>query len=373
MKDYYQILGVARGASDDDIKKAYRRLAHQYHPDKAGGNEAKFKEVNEAYQVLGNKEKRTQYDRYGQVFSGSGGPAYGGENPFGGFGFGGSEGFRWSGDIGEQFGGFADIFEGIFGEQFGGRTGGRARRQTQVRGDDIELAEELSLEEAFTGAARKVRFATRVACAVCGGVGYDKAKGMKTCDTCKGRGEVREERRTFFGNFAQVRACPMCGGRGEIPLVPCTSCKGLGRTTGMRETAVSIAPGVEDGQIIKLVGAGEAGERGGASGDLYVVVRVRPHKMFARKKHDLFMEKEMKLTDVLLGKEIEAVDIGGVRVRAAVPKGSDLREPVKVSGHGMPRFGGFGRGDLYIILNTKTPKHISAKAKKLLEELEKEL
>lgn len=370
MKDYYQILGVSRTAPEEDIKKAYRRLAHQHHPDKAGGSDAKFKELNEAYQVLGNREKRAQYDRYGQVFSAGAGPAYGGEGPFDfGFGFGGSPGGGgWNVNFGEDLGGFADIFENIF-EHFGGAP----RRQTYTRGADVELLQELTLEEAFRGVRRHIRFSAHVPCHVCGGVGYDKAKGLSACTTCKGHGEIREQRRTFFGNFAQVKACPTCRGRGEVPAASCTACKGSGRTAGTREVELSIAPGVDDGQVIKVSGMGEAGEYGTGSGDLYAVVRVKPHTAFRRKKNELFTQKSVRISDLLLGKKVELTDISGERFSVAIPAGWNLREELRVSGRGMPRFGSSGRGDLYVTLDVRIPKHLSAKAKKLLEELEGEM
>jgi molecular chaperone DnaJ len=366
-KDYYQILGVSRDASEDEIKKAYRRLAHQHHPDKAGGSDAKFKELNEAYQVLGNKEKRAQYDRYGRTFEGAGGMPGG----FPGFeGFGGPEGFRWNVNLGEDLGGFADIFENIFGGFGGARAG---RRQTYERGADAELVQELTLEEAFRGMRRTARFAAHVPCAKCNGVGYEKEKGLKKCDTCRGEGEIREERRTFFGNFAQVKACPACRGRGEVPISPCAACKGTGRVSGTREVELPIAAGVDDGQVVKFAGMGEAGERGAASGDLYVIIRVKPHAAFTRKRVDLYTEKSVSITDVLLGKKIELTDISGERFSVTIPGGFNLREELKVSGRGMPHFGGFGRGTLHITFNVKLPKHLSAKAKKLLEELEREM
>ncbi|MFH1193173.1 MAG: DnaJ C-terminal domain-containing protein [Candidatus Jorgensenbacteria bacterium] len=364
-KDYYQILGVSRDASDEEVKKAYRRLAHQHHPDKTGGSDAKFKELNEAYQVLGNREKRAQYDRFGTVFSAGGGPSAGqGFEGFGGFN---PEGFGWNVN-GEDLGNFADIFENIF-EHFGGAP----RRQTYTRGADVELLQELTLEEAFRGVRRHVRFSAHVPCQTCGGVGYDKAKGLSACSTCKGRGEIREQRRTFFGNFAQVKECPACRGRGEVPVASCTACKGSGRTSGTREVELSIAPGVDDGQVIKVSGMGEAGEYGTGSGDLYAVVRVKPHAAFRRKKNELFTQKSVGISDLLLGKKIELTDISGERFSVAIPAGWNLREELRVSGRGMPRFGSSGRGDLYVTLDVKLPKHLSAKAKKLLEELEGEL
>jgi molecular chaperone DnaJ len=366
-KDYYKILGVPKNASEEEIKKAYRRLAHQYHPDRPGGNEAKFKEINEAYQVLSNKEKRAQYDRFGQVFEGQSGPASGG----GGWPYGfGPEGFRWEGGF-EDWGDLSDIFESIF-EQFGGR-----RRRTYTQGSDIEIVQEITLEEAFSGVRKKIRYETYTACDTCGGLGYDKKQGLRQCSMCHGRGEIRVERKTFFGNVSQIRTCTECGGRGEVPNKSCSVCRGTGRVISSKEVIVEIAPGIEDGQIIKIKGAGETGERGGGAGDLYVVIKIKPHPIFERRKNDLYMVKEISITEALLGKEIICSDISGEKFSVIIPPGFNFREKLKVPGRGMPRFGSLsghlGRGDLYITFNLKLPKHLSNRAKKLLEELDKEL
>lgn len=361
MRDYYKILGVNREASEEEIKKAYRRLAHKYHPDKPGGDEKKFKEINEAYQVLSNKEKRSQYDRYGQVFSG-GGPTSGAGFPGWDFGAGG-----WDFDFGGgDFGSFSDIFESIF-EQFGGQ-----RRQTYARGSDVEVVQEITLEEAFRGTKRKIRFVTAVSCAKCGGLGYYKEKGFTSCGTCRGKGDVREQRRTFFGNFTQVKTCPTCNGRGEIPNELCKVCGGRGRVTGAREADITIAPGVEDGQVIKVAGLGEAGERGAQAGDLYLIVKIKKHPVFERRGADLFMTKEIKITDAFLRKEIKVKDIGGDEFKVKIPVGHLFSRKLKASNRGMPRFGSNSRGDLYIQLDLKIPETLSAKEKKLLEELDKE-
>ena len=371
-RDYYKILGVNRNASEEEIKKAYRRLAHQYHPDKTGGDEKKFKEINEAYQILSNKEKRTQYDRFGQVFSAGGGPAYGGGGtPGWDFGFG-QDGIRWDAGFGGEGFDFGDLFESIF-EQFGG---GR-RRQTYTHGSDIEMVHEITLEEAFRGVKRKIKLKTYAVCPACNGLGYDKTKGTKSCATCQGKGEIREQKKTFFGNFSQIKNCPACYGRGEVPNKLCDACRGNGRIMDEREVLIEIAPGIEDGQVIKIKNSGEAGERGGASGDLYILIKIKPHFIFQRKKTDLFVMKDIRITDALLGKKIAQEDISGEKFYFIIPAGFDFREKLKVPGRGMPRFGALvgelGRGDLYITLNLKIPKHLSAKAKKLLEDLDKEL
>lgn len=364
-KDYYKILGIPREATSDDIKKAYRKLAHQHHPDKKGGDEAKFKEINEAYQVLSSVEKRSQYDRFGRVFDGSSGMGGGeqGWNPFGA----GAEGFRWSGGMGsEDLGDFGDIFETIF-SQFGGK-----RRQTYAHGSDIEIAIDLTLEDSFNGVSRVVSFRTHEKCAICHGVGFDESKGVKQCGVCGGRGEVRVERKTFFGNFAQVQTCPQCHGRGKVPEKECTKCSGAGRITGQKDVRVQIPRGIEDGQVVKVAGAGEAGERGSKSGDLYLVVRVKPSAVFERRKDDLFVHYDVRLIDILLSKKMFIKGIDGEQIEFTISPGFNLKEKFKVANQGMPKFGSSPgsstRGDLFITINAKVPR-LSQRGRKLLEEL----
>ncbi len=369
-KDYYKILGVNKNASEEELKKAYRKLAHEHHPDKAHGNEAKFKEINEAYQVLGNKTKRAQYDEYGQVFEGN----MPGGHGAGGFGFGDFSGFQgggteWNVNFGEDMG---DIFETIF-DQFGGRS---KRRRTYTNGSDIEIAQDLTLEEAFHGVVRNLRFKTQITCKECAGVGHDVSKGFTKCSSCEGKGEVRVEKNTFFGNFSQVKMCEVCMGRGETPNKSCATCKGRGRVTGEREVRVDMGMGIENGQIIQLKGMGEAGEHKSESGDLYVVVRVTKHAVFDRKKDDLYATREIRITDALLQRKMDMKDIGGETFSFTIPEGSDLTRELKIEGRGMPRFGSTNknnRGNLYVKLTAKTPKNLTRKAKQLLEDLDKEL
>ncbi len=359
--DYYHILGVSKSASEEEIKKAYRKLAHKFHPDKPEGNEKKFKEINEAYQVLGNKEKRAEFDRFGRVFSAGGGSTYGGE------GFPG--GFQWSAENFDP----ADI-EDIFGDIFDGFGFGGRRRTTYRHGSDIQIIQEISLEEAFRGVRRNVKFKTLVPCKECGGKGHNTAKGYSSCGTCGGQGEIREERKSFFGSFARVKECPACHGRGEIPKDVCKACDGEGRVAGEKAVELNISPGVEDNQHMQIHGGGEAGERGGENGDLYVVIKIKPHKIWKRVKTNLLTEKEVRITEILLGKEIELEGIDGEKIRIRVPAGADIRGNLKISGKGMPAFGTpHRRGDLFVSLNLKLPKHFSEKAKKLLEDLEQEL
>lgn len=364
MKDYYSILGVQKTASEEEIKKAYRKLAHQHHPDKAGGNEAKFKEINEAYQVLSDKNKRAQYDRFGTA------------DPMGGFG-GGAGGFpgggQWS-NVGfdpSQFGDMGDLGD-IFETFFGGGFPGGSRRKTYESGSDLEVQEQITLEEAFNGTIKNIRLKTFVPCAKCGGKGAEPGSGFEKCSTCDGQGQIREQRRTLFGSFSQVKACAKCHGTGEVPKKPCATCKGAGRVMADRDVKIDIMAGIDDNQLIKVKGMGEAGERGTASGDLYVRVRVRPHATFARHGSDLIVARELTLVDVLLGKPIAVPVISGGTITVEIPAGFNLKESLRVAGQGMPHIGSRSRGDLLVNFTIKAPKKPGAKAKELLEKLERE-
>ncbi|MBI2011016.1 MAG: DnaJ domain-containing protein [Candidatus Colwellbacteria bacterium] len=354
MKDYYEALGVSKNASKEEIKKAYRRLAHQYHPDKSNGDDKKFKEINEAYQVLSDDQKRRQYDQFGQVFD-RGVPGGGASAPWG-----------WSVDFGD-IGDLGDLEE-VFGAFFEGLGLGKKRR-TYRRGSDLELGLELTLEEAKTGKMAEVEFATQVECAKCAGLGYKAEAGLKKCDYCDGRGEIKEAKNTFFGSFSQVVACKFCRGLGQIPNEMCAECRGEGRVKGKKKIKVEVRAGVANGQIIRVKGMGEAGERQAGTGDLYVRVRVKPHPVFERQGNDLYHRPIMvSLVDLLLGKKLKVKTLEGKEIEVAVPPGSDLNEEIRVRGQGMTK-----DSDLVIKLQAKTPKHLNSKAKKLLEDLRKEL
>jgi molecular chaperone DnaJ len=368
-KDYYHVLGVGKTASDEEIKKAYRRLAHQYHPDKAGGDEKKFKEINEAYQVLSDRVKRTQYDRFGTA-EGAGG--FGGVHGAQWGGFPGGMPPNWEGfgfdpqNLGD-FGDLGDIFETFFEG-----LGVRPHRKTYERGADLEVQEEISLEEAFRGVVKTLRLRMAMQCEKCKGRGAEASSGFEKCAACDGRGEVREQRRTFFGNLSQVKSCNKCHGTGEVPKKACGACKGSGRVEAEREVRVELLPGIEDGQLIKIRGMGEAGERGTSAGDLYMRVKVRPHHLFARHGANLIVMHELNIIDLLLGKRIEAPTISGGKVAVEIPAHFNLKDNLRIPGEGMPRFGSYGRGDLLVNFVIKAPKKLSAKAKELLEKLEKE-
>jgi molecular chaperone DnaJ len=349
MKDYYEILGVSRNASAEDIKKAYRQMAHKYHPDKVGGDETKFKEINEAYQILSDARKKAEYDRFGRVSDGGGPTA-------------GPGGFNWDVNMNDfnNMGDFGDIFESFFEGM-----GVRPRRKSYDHGADLQLGVEITLEEARAGKSMNLEFETKVVCDVCKGLGYKADKGVKKCEYCAGRGEIRESRNTIFGNFVQVVSCPECRGTGEIPVELCPNCKGEGRKKGFRSVKLEIRPGVTDGQIIKVKGMGEAGERKTEAGDLYVRVGIKRHPVFERRGDSLYMQLEVPITDILLGKKRKVVGLGGKELTVQIPAGFDVAKELRVSGEGVSR-----SGDLFIHIKIKTPK-LDSKAKKLAEELEK--
>lgn len=355
MNDYYEVLGIQKNASKEDIKKAYRSLAHKYHPDRPSGNAEKFKEVAEAYQVLSDDNKRQQYDRFGRAFGVGGG--FPGGFPGGGF----SWDFDFSGveDAGELEDIFNAFFEGL---------GIRQRRRTYTRGTDLELVTEITLEEAKSGKVLKLDYDTLVECATCGGAGYEAKAGLKKCDYCGGRGEIKEDRNSFFGQFSRVVSCKNCRGTGQIPKEPCAHCEASGRVKGKRSAEIEIRPGVLDGQIIKVKAMGEAGERQSGAGDLYLRVKVKPHPIFERRGNDLYREAQINLLDVLLGKEVKTTTLDGKGIKVKIPAGFELGGELRVKGEGiMPE------GDLVIRLKVNTPKHLNAKVKKLLEDLDKEL
>ena len=357
-KDYYDILGVSRGSSDDEIKKAYRKLAHKYHPDKSGGDEKKFKEINEAYQVLSDKSKRSQYDQFGQTFEGAG---PGGGQGFGGFDFSGfQQGFDGQGfDFGE---GFGDIFSDIFG--------GRQTRDRRQPGRDIQVDVEISFEEMVRGAKREVNLYRRVQCDVCHGTGGEPGSKEETCPTCKGSGKVQQTVRSMFGSFAQVSNCPTCSGSGKTYSKKCHKCAGEGRIKEDQKISVDIPAGISSGQTISVRGQGEAGEKGAQSGDLYVNVYVKPHPKFKRDNDNIISSEHISFSQATLGDKIKVETIEG-DVTMKVPQGTQSGELFRIKGKGVPSLRGSSRGDHLVKIVVDVPKKLSREQKKLIEDLGK--
>jgi len=357
-KDYYDVLGVQRSATEEEIKKAYRTLAHQYHPDKTGGSADKFKEISEAYQVLSNKEKRSYYDKIGHAnFDNN----WQQGNPFSGMGdMGGMPGVNF--DFGGfDMGDFSSIFEGIFG----GAT--NAPRRVRRKGADLETVIEITLEEVVKGVTIPITLKIFKICEECEGKGYYPAKGFSKCRTCSGTGNVRETQRTILGSFSRVSTCRDCDGAGEVPLDPCKICSASGRIRGDKNIKIDIHAGVMDGQIIKIKGAGDAGEKGAEAGDLYVHIRVLPHKIFSRQGDDLIIYKEIKFSDILLQNKIFVTTIRGTQVEIPITPGENIRKEIRIKGEGVTP-----KGNLIVLLNLRIPRKIDAKTKKILEDLKGE-
>lgn len=356
MKDYYQILGVPKDASPEEIKKAYYKLAQKYHPDK-GGDEKKFKEINEAYQVLSDKEKRAQYDRFGRVFES------GGAEP--GFDFQWAWG-RPEVDVDFDFGDLGEMIEEMFGF-------GRPRKKRDAkRGKDVEIEIEISLEDVLMGKEAEIYLDKFITCDRCQGQGAEPGTKINECFSCRGTGEVQQIKRTFFGSFTRTTICPECGGEGKRPEKPCNVCKGEGRIRGREKVKIFIPAGVDSNQVIKIEGRGDAGRRGARAGDLYVRIFVKKHPLFQRKGDDLYISLPISFSQAALGDEIEVPTLEGKKILLKVPPGTDSGKILRISGKGIPHFSGYGRGNLYIELIVKTPKKLTKKQKELLEKLKEE-
>lgn len=357
-KDYYEILGVSRDASEEEIKRAYRRLAQKYHPDR-GGDEAKFKEINEAYEVLSDKEKRAQYDQFGTTFEQA--RAYGYEqarSPFeGGFPFDfTAKGFRVE-DFG--FEDLGDIFEEFFG------FGKRARGKRQVRGKDIEKEIELSFEEAIWGTEKIIELYKHELCPTCQGKGADPKAGFKTCPTCQGRGVVTKIQRSFLGQIRTTTTCNQCQGQGQVPVKKCSTCGSLGVVKKLKKLKVKIPAGISDGETIKISGQGEVPSRG-VPGDLYLTIRVKPHPQFKRKGSDIYSQVKIGIAQAALGSKILVDTIDG-RVKLKIPPGTQSGEVFKLKGKGAPFFRRRGRGNHFVKIIVEIPKHLTKKQKELLK------
>ena len=354
-RDYYEVLGVSKGASAEELKKAYRTKAKELHPDRNSDNpqaEAQFKEVNEAYDVLKDADKKAAYDRFGHAaFEGGMGGGGGGQR--GGFA---------QGDFASAF---SDVFEDLFGDFMGGRGGGGARSRAQ-RGSDLRYNMRVSLEEAFAGIQKTINVPASVTCEACHGSGAEGGAEPVICPTCSGMGKVRAQQ----GFFTVERTCPTCGGMGQIVKNPCKVCGGAGRIEKERSLSVNIPAGVETGTRIRLAGEGEAGLRGGPSGDLYIFIEVKDHALFQRDGTSLYCHVPISITTAALGGEVEVPTIDGGMSRVKVPAGSQTGKQMRLRGKGMPALRGGGSGDMMIELAVETPVNLTSRQKELLREFE---
>ncbi|MDP6832031.1 MAG: molecular chaperone DnaJ [Alphaproteobacteria bacterium] len=347
-QDFYELLGVDRQASQNDLKKAYRKLAMKYHPDRNQGDaeaEAKFKEVSEAYDILSDEEKRDAYDRFGHAaFQGGGGGGFEG-------GFGSS---------------FADVFDDLFGEFMGG---GRQQRGGNNRGADLRYNMDITLEEAFNGKTSKITIPTTSVCDGCEGTGAEAGSQPSTCATCQGHGKVRAQ----SGFFTIERTCPNCGGVGRVISNPCKSCSGAGRVEKDKTLSVNIPKGVEDGTRIRLSGEGEAGLRGGPPGDLYIFLSLQPHEVFQRDGAHIYCRVPIAMTTAALGGDIDVPTLDGGRVAVSLPEGTQTGRQFRLRGKGMPHMRGRGQGDMYVQTMVETPVNLSNEQKELLAQFQASL
>lgn len=354
-KDYYKILGVEKGATDQEIKRAFRQLAHKYHPDKANGDAEKFKEINEAYQILSNKEKRQQYDQFGTTFdqAGGGGNPFGGAQGFGGFDFSGAQNMDF--DLGD-----------IFGSFFGGSSPfGSSRSQ---KGEDIQVDLNISLKDAVFGTSEVLSLRRKDKCQACDGTGADKGTSFEKCGTCGGSGRIST---TVMGTFRTQTVCPDCHGQGKIIKEKCNVCHGQGFETKNVDVKVEIPGGIDDNQSIRLAGQGNAGKNGLPAGDLYVVVHVDKEKGFERQSDDLITEYDVPFTMTALGGQIDVKTIDG-KVKLKIPAGTPSGKKFILSGKGVTHLRSRGRGDQIVVVNVDVPTKLTKKQKQLLEELNEE-
>ncbi|TGL63085.1 molecular chaperone DnaJ [Leptospira ognonensis] len=351
-RGYYEVLGVSKGATDEEIKGAYRKLAIKYHPDKNKGDkeaEEKFKEATEAYEVLRDPQKRAAFDQFGKAGVGAGGQ---------GFGQGAYT------DFSDIFGDFGDVFSEFFG---GGGRGG-SRRSGPQRGSDLRYNLEISLEDAALGKEYKIEIPRAETCTDCSGSGAAKGSSPTVCPDCSGSGQVRRTQ----GFFSVTTTCPRCKGKGKIISNPCKTCKGEGLNEKRRTIHIKIPPGVESGSRLKVSGEGEAGPSGGPHGDLYVVTHIKKHAQFERQGNDLIIQKTISLSLACLGGEIEVPSIEGKLIQLKIPEGTESGQVFRLKGHGIPYLGSYGKGDQHVVIRVEIPKKLTKKQKELLEEFAKE-
>jgi molecular chaperone DnaJ len=361
-RDYYEVLGVSKGASADEIKKAFRRLAVQYHPDKEGGSEEKFKEINEAYEVLSNTDKRQRYDQFGHAGVGS---SAAGDGGFGGFnGFGGAGGQSANFDFGDL--GLGDIFSSFFGgnSNFGGQ------RSQQARGNDIQTEISLTFEEAIFGTEKELHLNLDDVCEHCKGTTAEPGYELKTCPTCKGSGQTARVINSIFGQIQQMTTCPTCKGSGKVPEKVCTVCHGKGVERRRTDVTIRVPAGIDDGVTIRLNGRGEA-VKGGKKGDLYVIVHVKPHKKFTREGDLILSSEHITMPEAVLGTEIDVETVDG-SVTMKIPAGTQSGTDFKLSEHGVPHMRGGGRGAHIVTVTVDIPTKLTKHQRELLQEFAEE-
>jgi molecular chaperone DnaJ len=351
-RDYYEILGVSRSASPDDLKAAFRKMARQYHPDvnKAPDAEERFKEVNEAYAVLSDPEKRAAYDRYGHA---------GVRGPGGGV------------DFNVDFSDFADIFGDLFGFGGFGRSSRRSRNVPR-RGGDLQYRLDLSFEESVFGAEKEIEITRDETCTTCNGTGSEPGTSPVRCKTCNGSGEVRQVRQTILGSMVQVTTCPACNGQGEIIETPCHNCQGRGQVRRTRQKVVSVPAGVDTNTQIRLAGEGQPGINGGPNGNLYIVINVKPHKYFRRRDYDILMDLNVNVAQAVLGAEVEIPTVDG-QATLKIPAGTQPGKVLHMRGKGVPHLRSNGRGDQLVIVNVEIPSRLNQEQRQLFEQLAKSL
>ncbi|NDO18623.1 molecular chaperone DnaJ [Lachnospiraceae bacterium MD329] len=352
-RDYYEVLGVQKSASDDEIKKAFRKMSKKYHPDLNPGNkeaEEKFKEVNEAYQVLSDSDKKSKYDQFGHAGVD---PNFGAGGGYGGAGFD-----------------FGDIFGDIFGG-FGGGFGG-GRRNGPRRGNDIRRVIDISFEEAAFGCTKKMNIQTQEKCEECGGTGAKKGTTVTTCSHCNGTGRVKTQQRTILGYMTTETTCPQCNGEGKIIKEPCRECRGTGAVRRNKTIEVQIPSGIDDNQTIQLSGKGEAGSKGGPNGDLLITVRVRPHDIFQRRGNDVFINMPISFVEAALGANVKVPTIDGGCVELTIPEGTQAGTRFRMKGKGIPYLRSKSRGDQYVTVEIEIPRNLTQKQKELLKDFDED-
>ena len=349
-RDYYDVLGVSKNSTPEQIKTGYRKQAVKYHPDKNKGDKAseeKFKEASEAYHVLSNQERKQSYDNFGHAAFENGG---GGQGGFGNFDFSGS---------------FSDIFEDFFSDFSGGR--GRSRKNSNFRGADLRYDLSIDLEEAYSGKKENIKFTTSEKCTTCKGQGSKPGHDPTACSMCGGNGRVRSNQ----GFFTVQQTCPQCSGSGEEISNPCNDCNGTGKKQTSKKLSVTIPKGVDDGTRIRLAGKGEAGVKGGGNGDLYLFINVRSHDLFKKSEENLFFEYPISIADAALGTSLEIPTIDGAKAKIKIPSGTQAGKQFRLKGKGMPYIRGSGNGDLYVQINTEVPISLNSEQKELLEKFRK--